>query len=166
MRRIKKRKARDRSMLPFLAGVLAFMLAFTALMGWALLCSHRYKAFKSALKEDVLFCMRNDSLRAVFEGEEFPAVWETAETILWTVTESGMGKKYRGTLPEESRSVALKFGNGNTLTFYQTEIDLGDREKGPGVLVAYVTESGESYVYDTDRISWPSVYYLIRGAGK
>ena len=134
-----------------IVGVIAICV-FSAGVLYAASLRNQYYDFISRVSTSTVYARDRGGALAIYDDKTYRLTPEYTERLYRVITSFGIGKKSKSEIRDEH--IKYDFKNNTSLILCETDID-GIVVHDSGLLVCFIDEEGNSYLYDFDNKLYP-----------
>lgn len=153
-----RKEQKPRSSLPLVfwtAVCLVILGSIIGLIGWAGGYVVGFRNFVGDLSNSTHYAYENQSLILRMDGEEYPILPENIYPIYTRISTAGSGRL--GEPPAEAPAAVLTYGDGSYMELWTVKLVNPSNGREYGLLINYVNQNGDTYCYDTDKLTLSSL---------
>lgn len=139
------------------------MAAVVGLFLWSLRYHQKYQKYVGALSAGTQYAYYHEGLGVQMDGETSVIVGENIYKIYSYITVGGAGR-VKSEYPEEEPRIRLDYGDGSSLRLWEVDSEGYRPMRDRSVFLLYENAAGETYAYQTPRLSLETIKVNFLGA--
>ena len=147
----KTKSAGNRKLVLYASISVAVLLFVTALLLGGYLYYGSFRTFVADFSHSTSVTYRKGSVTVTTETETFTLSDENVYFVYNSIVNAGRGRL--GQPPERKADAVLQYQFGGTLELWEVELDDRQSRRDHGLFLRFTDLDGETYAYDTDRLT-------------